>query len=134
MHSPVDTLVRMANDIGKFFRAQGEEKAIVGISNHIKLFWEPRMKKQIFAHLDEGGAGLDPLTLKALQKLKADMHGKSTMAEAQAAAALDQMAEVGPDLVLGDGAAGGAAPAGKVAQPTQPQKSKVRGNDKRART
>lgn len=134
MHSPVDTLVRMANDIGKFFRAQGEEKAIVGISNHIKLFWEPRMKKQIFAHLDEGGAGLDPLTLKALQKLKADMHGKSTMAEAQAAAALDQMAEVGPDLVLGDGAGGSASPTGKVPQPTQPQKSKVRGNDKRART
>lgn len=92
------------------------------------------MKKQIFAHLDEGGAGLDPLTLKALQKLKADMHGKSTMAEAQAAAALDQMAEVGPDLVLGDGAGGSASPTGKVPQPTQPQKSKVRGNDKRART
>ncbi len=134
MHSPNATLVRMANDIGKFFRAQGEGKAIAGISNHIKLFWEPRMKKQIFAHLDEGGAGLDPMTLKALQKLKADMHGKSTMAEAQAAAALDQMAEVGPDLVLGDGAGGSASPTGKVPQPTQPQKSKVRGNDKRART
>ena len=44
------------------------------------------MKKQIFAHLDEGGAGLDPVTLAALQKLKADMHGMSTAAEAQAAA------------------------------------------------
>jgi formate dehydrogenase subunit delta len=86
MHSPSDTLVRMANDIGKAFRAQGEEKAIAAIANHVKMFWEPRMKKQIFAHLDHGGAGLDPLTLKALQKLKADMHGFSTMAEAKAAA------------------------------------------------
>lgn len=101
MHSPNDTLVRMANQIGKAFRAQGEEKAVIGISNHIKLFWEPRMKKQIFAHLDDGGKGLEPLALKALLKLKSDMRGKSTMAEAEAA--LKEMAKVGPDLVLRDG-------------------------------
>jgi formate dehydrogenase subunit delta len=86
MHSPNDTLVRMANDIGNFFRAQGEERAVVGIADHIKKFWEPRMKKQIFAHLDAGGAGLNPVTLKALEQLKTAMHGKSTAAEALAAA------------------------------------------------
>jgi formate dehydrogenase subunit delta len=86
MHSNTDTLVRMANDIEKFFKVQGEERAIAGIADHVKKFWEPRMKAQIFAHLDEGGAGLDPLTLKALQNLKTAMHGKSTMAEAKAAA------------------------------------------------
>jgi formate dehydrogenase subunit delta len=89
MHSNTDTLVRMANDIEKFFKVQGEERAVAGIADHIKKFWEPRMKAQIFAHLDEGGAGLDPLTLKALQNLKAAMHGKSTMAEAKAAAAAE---------------------------------------------
>jgi formate dehydrogenase subunit delta len=87
MHSPNDTLVRMANDIGNFFRAQGEERAVVGIADHIKKFWEPRMKKQIFAHLDAGGAGLNPVTLKALEQLKTAMHGKSTAAEALAAQA-----------------------------------------------
>lgn len=46
----------MANDIGKFFRSQGEERGVEGIADHIRKFWEPRMKKQIFAHLDEGGA------------------------------------------------------------------------------
>ncbi|WP_020086349.1 MULTISPECIES: formate dehydrogenase subunit delta [Hyphomicrobium] len=85
MHSPSDALVRMANDIGKFFRSQGEERAVVGIADHIQKFWEPRMKKQIFEHLDEGGAGLDPLALKALEKLKFDMRGKPTAAEAKAA-------------------------------------------------
>jgi formate dehydrogenase subunit delta len=89
MHSNTDTLVRMANQIGKFFAVQGEARAIAGIADHIKKFWEPRMKEQIFAHLDDGGAGLDPLTLKALQSLKAAMHGKSTMAEAKAAAAAE---------------------------------------------
>ncbi|HML43742.1 MAG TPA: hypothetical protein PKE13_12575, partial [Hyphomicrobium zavarzinii] len=33
----------------------------------------------------EGGAGLDPLALKALEKLKFDMRGKPTAAEAKAA-------------------------------------------------
>ncbi len=87
MHAPNEPLIRMANDIGKFFRPQGEARAIEGIAKHIRLYWEPRMKKQIFAHLDEGGAGLDPLALRGLQKLKADMHGMPTEAEAAEAAA-----------------------------------------------
>lgn len=98
MSSSVETLVRMANDIGKFFRSQGEERGVAGIANHVRLFWEPRMKKQIFEHLDCGGEGLSPLSLKGLQKLKKDMAGKTTQAEAEAA--LREMAEVGPDLVL----------------------------------
>jgi formate dehydrogenase subunit delta len=85
----------MANDIEKFFKIQGEERAIAGIADHVKKFWEPRMKAQIFAHLEEGGAGLDPLTLKALQGLKTAMRGKSTMAEAKAAeSAAKQVAQV----------------------------------------
>lgn len=86
MHSPSSALVRMANQIGKFFRAQGEERAVAGIADHVRLFWEPRMKQQIFDHLDKGGEGLEPLPLKGLQKLKADMHGKPTAAEAKAVA------------------------------------------------
>lgn len=129
MHSPNDTLVRMANQIGKAFRAQGEERAITGISNHVKLFWEPRMKKQIFAHLDEGGDGLEPLTLKALQKLKTDMRGKSTMAEAEAAR--KELAEVGPDLVLGDGADGKYADV--ATKPAQQPKAKAGSNGKRGK-
>ena len=98
MHSNTNTLVRMANDIEKFFKVQGEERAIAGIADHIKKFWEPRMKAQIFAHLDAGGAGLDLLTLKALQNLKTAMHGKSTMAEAKAAAESEakQVAQMSP--------------------------------------
>jgi formate dehydrogenase subunit delta len=87
MQSPTDKLVRMANQIGQFFKPQSEEKAIAGIVDHIKRFWEPRMKKRIFSHLDEGGGvGLDPLTLRALVQLKSEMRGFPTMAEAKAAA------------------------------------------------
>lgn len=69
MSSP-DRLVYMANQIGKFFESQGHDKAVPGIADHIKKFWDPRMKRAIFAHLDVGGAGLAPNVHEALASLK----------------------------------------------------------------
>ena len=48
----------MANQIGKFFASQGTEQAVTGTAEHIKKFWDPRMRAAIFAHLAQGGAGL----------------------------------------------------------------------------
>jgi formate dehydrogenase subunit delta len=60
----------MANQIGKFFESQGHAKAVPGVADHIRKFWDPRMRKQIFAHLDAGGGGLDPNVREALESLK----------------------------------------------------------------
>ena len=68
--SSLDRLVYMANQIGKFFHPQGHDKTVAGVADHIKKFWDPRMLKQIFAHIDAGGAGLDPDVRKALDRLK----------------------------------------------------------------
>lgn len=70
MSSSPDKLVYMANQIGTFFRSQGPEKAVTGTAEHIKKFWDPRMLKQIFAHLDAGGAGLDPNVREAINRLR----------------------------------------------------------------
>jgi formate dehydrogenase subunit delta len=64
-------LVYMANQIGKFFASQGADQAVTGTAEHIKKFWNPRMRTAIFAHLAEGGAGLEPNVRAALEKLKA---------------------------------------------------------------
>lgn len=65
-----DRLVMMANQIGKFFVYQGsEDVAVDGIADHIKKFWDPRMRVAAFALLHEDGAGLDPLPRRALEKL-----------------------------------------------------------------
>ncbi|MGE5537932.1 MAG: formate dehydrogenase subunit delta [Gemmatimonas sp.] len=69
-----EKLVYMANQIGKFFAHQPEDKAVAGIADHIQKFWEPRMRAAIFAHFDKGGAGLDPLTLKAVRTLRSAAH------------------------------------------------------------
>lgn len=64
-------LVYMANQIGTFFRSQGEEAAVKGTAEHIRKFWDPRMRNAIFAHLDAGGEGLQPAVRKAIETLRA---------------------------------------------------------------
>jgi formate dehydrogenase subunit delta len=65
-----DRLVYMANQIGAFFRSQGPDKAVPGITEHLKKFWEPRMRAAIIAHLDAGGEGLAPEVRAAVEALK----------------------------------------------------------------
>jgi formate dehydrogenase subunit delta len=60
----------MANQIGKFFVSQGDKGAVEGIATHIRKFWEPRMRNAILAHLDAGGAGLDPKVRVAIETLR----------------------------------------------------------------
>jgi len=64
-----DKLVYMANQIGKFFASQGDEKAVPLIADHLVKFWDPRMRKEIAAHLANGGAGLDPAVRRAVESL-----------------------------------------------------------------
>ncbi len=66
----VHKLVYMANQIGKFFASQGEDHAVAGTLDHLKKFWDPRMRAQIVEHLDAGGAGLDPKVRAAVEQLK----------------------------------------------------------------
>jgi formate dehydrogenase subunit delta len=66
-----EKLVYMANQIGKFFVSQGPELAVAGTAEHIKKFWDPRMRAAIFAYLDTGGTGLDSTVRQAIERLKA---------------------------------------------------------------
>jgi formate dehydrogenase subunit delta len=65
-----DKLVMMANQIAAFFAAQGEARAVPEIANHIEKFWDPRMRRQILAHVGQGGTGLSPLALAAIAKMQ----------------------------------------------------------------
>jgi formate dehydrogenase subunit delta len=65
-----DKLTMMANQIGAFFKAQGETAAPAAIADHLKKFWDPGMRADIVVHLDNGGAGMDPLVRSAVALLK----------------------------------------------------------------
>jgi formate dehydrogenase subunit delta len=69
MSSP-EQLVRMANDIGDFFRAQpNREEAIAGIENHIKSYWTRRMREKLYAEVEGNDNALDELPREALRRL-----------------------------------------------------------------
>jgi formate dehydrogenase subunit delta len=64
-------MVRMANQIGDFFKSYGEKEALEGIAEHINKFWEPRMRRQLFDIVDNhGGEGLDGLVLQAVPLIR----------------------------------------------------------------
>jgi formate dehydrogenase subunit delta len=67
-----DKLIYMANQIGKFFAPQPEAEAVAGIANHIRKFWDPRMRNAMFAHMEHGGKDLEPLVLKAFETLRGE--------------------------------------------------------------
>jgi formate dehydrogenase subunit delta len=63
-----DKLAYMANQIGKFFAHEKEDQAVAAINDHIRKFWDPRMRKQILDELDT--AELDPRVRRAVEQLK----------------------------------------------------------------
>jgi formate dehydrogenase subunit delta len=63
-------LIHMANQIGMFFKAQDPADAPGRIAEHLRKFWDPRMRRAIVAHLDAGGAGLDPPVRQAVDLLR----------------------------------------------------------------
>ena len=65
-----EKLVRMANQIALFFASQPQAGAEAGVADHIRSFWNPVMRKDIYVHLDQGGEGLDALAVRALQLLR----------------------------------------------------------------
>jgi formate dehydrogenase subunit delta len=51
-------LIDMANRIGEFFESMPDhEEALAGIADHIRRFWEPRMRRVLLAALDRPDAG-----------------------------------------------------------------------------
>jgi formate dehydrogenase subunit delta len=68
--SPDEKLIYMANQIGKFFAAQGgEDVAVDGIATHLRKFWPAPMRTQIIAQLRQGAPGLDELPRRAVERL-----------------------------------------------------------------
>lgn len=63
-----DKLVYMANQIARNFAAEGEEAAAAAAADHMRRFWNPRMRAQIKALAAEGAA-LDAIARRAIERL-----------------------------------------------------------------
>ena len=71
----IDLLIKMANEIGDFFRGadvNDAQAAARDVANHIKRYWEPRMRAQMLKYYEERqGAGLTELAKSAVALLHA---------------------------------------------------------------
>ncbi len=65
-------LVYLANQIGKFFAHQAKPEAVASIEEHLRKFWDPRMRAQITDHLAQGGGGLEELPRLAVEQIAAE--------------------------------------------------------------
>jgi NADH-dependent formate dehydrogenase delta subunit FdsD len=70
----IDLLIKMTNEIGEFFAGTAEApEAARAVANHLKRYWEPRMRAQMIAYFEQrGGAGLTELARSAVALMVAD--------------------------------------------------------------
>ena len=66
----LDRLVRMANQIGDFYASMPEREATEGAATHLRMYWTPKMIREIIAFADQGHPGLNPVAARAVQSLK----------------------------------------------------------------
>jgi formate dehydrogenase subunit delta len=66
----LDKLVRMANQIGDFYAAMPEWEATEGAASHLRLYWTPKMIREIIAFADQGHTGLNAIASRAVESLK----------------------------------------------------------------
>ena len=66
----LDKLVRMANQIGDFYAAMPDREATEGAASHLRLYWTPKMIREIIAFADQGHPGLNAIASRAVESLK----------------------------------------------------------------
>ncbi|HEX8057185.1 MAG TPA: formate dehydrogenase subunit delta [Novosphingobium sp.] len=62
----IERLRYMADQIARNFAAQGEAEAVAATAEHIRLYWDPRMKAAILA---DDRAALSPVVAAAVDRL-----------------------------------------------------------------
>jgi len=72
--SPDEKLIYMANQIADFFRAQGQERAVKGIADHVQRFWDPHMRRR-FLTIAAEHVDIDPLVAEAFKLVKVPNEG-----------------------------------------------------------
>jgi formate dehydrogenase subunit delta len=73
-------LVTMANQIADFFRTSNPDRdgAVKATAHHLHSFWDPRMRREIIAHLaDNGGEDLNEIARDAVRVLEAEASAKA---------------------------------------------------------
>ncbi len=68
----LDKLIYMANQIAREFGFQQPGQAAEATADHLRKYWDPRMRAMIQAHAQAGGEGLDATSQAAVAQLGED--------------------------------------------------------------
>ncbi len=63
-------LVAMANQIAQFFASQPDASASEGTAEHLRLFWNPVMLRDLYDQLDKDPREANPIVIGAVQQLR----------------------------------------------------------------
>jgi formate dehydrogenase subunit delta len=87
----IDLLIKMTNEIGEFFAGadvNDPQAAARDVANHLKRYWDPRMRTQMLKYYEErGGKGLTDLGKSAVALLHAASKAPAAAPAASAPAA-----------------------------------------------
>jgi formate dehydrogenase subunit delta len=64
-----EVMVHKANQIALFWAPYPHDEGAAGVANHLRMFWEPRMRRQLVSYVESGGAGLHTLVIEAVRRL-----------------------------------------------------------------
>ncbi|MBE0470490.1 MAG: formate dehydrogenase subunit delta [Methyloprofundus sp.] len=66
----IQNLIKMANNIGLYFKSEPDHVlAVSSIEQHLKNFWDPRMRVEIIHYVQQGGIELIDIVDQAVRKL-----------------------------------------------------------------
>ncbi|RON13061.1 formate dehydrogenase subunit delta [Pseudomonas frederiksbergensis] len=63
-----DNLIKMVNQIAQYFASEPDQQtAVLGVRNHLQMYWTPGMRKELLAwQTEHQGADLHPLAQAAV--------------------------------------------------------------------
>jgi formate dehydrogenase subunit delta len=67
--STEDRLIYMANQIARNVAAQGSERSVQIVADHIRDFWDPSMKRRIIALAIDRPGALSPIASEAIGRI-----------------------------------------------------------------
>jgi formate dehydrogenase subunit delta len=62
--------VRLINKVVVHFGYLSEDQAVTEVADHVRKFWDPRMKRRLFDLVDSDAGDLEPVALAAAALLR----------------------------------------------------------------
>jgi formate dehydrogenase subunit delta len=70
-------LAAMVNEIAAFFEGEDPAKGAENVANHLRRYWDPRMRRQIIEHASEGGEDLSPVARAGVELIAGARAGRA---------------------------------------------------------